>query len=42
MNCSEVCPQRLESAHAIEMVRLKMLNGHKDGALQVHPVPPIR
>lgn len=26
MNCSEVCPKGLEPSHAIEMIRLKMLN----------------
>lgn len=42
MNCSEVCPKGLEPAHAIEMIRLKMLNVDKEGGLEVHRVPPIR
>jgi succinate dehydrogenase / fumarate reductase, iron-sulfur subunit len=42
MNCSEVCPKGLEPAHAIEMIRLKMLHVDKDGALETHRVPPIR
>jgi succinate dehydrogenase / fumarate reductase, iron-sulfur subunit len=42
MNCSEVCPKGLEPAHAIEMIRLKMLNVDKKDGLEVHRVPPIR
>jgi succinate dehydrogenase / fumarate reductase, iron-sulfur subunit len=42
MNCSEVCPKGLEPAHAIEMIRLKMLHVDKEGALEIHRVPPIR
>ncbi len=42
MNCSEVCPKGLEPAHAIEMIRLRMLKVEKAGGLEVHHVPPIR
>ncbi|MHB1198985.1 MAG: succinate dehydrogenase iron-sulfur subunit [Polaromonas sp.] len=42
MNCSEVCPKGLEPAHAIEMIRLRMLKIEKAGSLEVHHVPPIR
>ncbi|MBK5206322.1 MAG: succinate dehydrogenase iron-sulfur subunit [Polaromonas sp.] len=42
MNCSEVCPKGLEPAHAIEMIRLRMLKIEKTGSLEVHHVPPIR
>jgi succinate dehydrogenase / fumarate reductase, iron-sulfur subunit len=42
MNCSEVCPKGLEPAHAIEMIRLKMLDVDKKGALGIHRVSPIR
>ena len=43
MNCSEVCPKGLEPAHAIEMVRLKMVKKDGDsGALLTHPVRPVR
>ena len=42
MNCSEVCPKGLEPAHAIEMIRLRMLQVGKDGGLETHRVPPIR
>lgn len=42
MNCSEVCPKGLEPAHAIEMIRLRMLKIEKAGSLEVHHVPTIR
>lgn len=42
MNCSEVCPKGLEPAHAIEMIRLKMLGIDKVDSLEVHRTPPIR
>ncbi|NMM76969.1 succinate dehydrogenase iron-sulfur subunit [Acidovorax sp. SRB_24] len=43
MNCAEVCPKGLEPSHAIERVRLKMLNKDGDGgALPTHAVRPIR
>src|SRR5574337_1996860 len=42
MNCSEVCPKGLEPAHAIEMIRLKMLGVDKTDGLEVHRPPPIR
>ena len=42
MNCSEVCPKGLEPAHAIEMIRLKMLGIDKVGGLEVHRTPTIR
>jgi succinate dehydrogenase / fumarate reductase iron-sulfur subunit len=42
-NCSEVCPKGLEPAHAIEMVRLKMVKKDGDsGALPTHPARPVR
>ena len=42
MNCSEVCPKGLEPSHAIERVRLKMINKDGDsGALPTHPVRPV-
>ena len=42
MNCSEVCPKGLEPAHAIEMIRLKMLKVEGKGGLPVHRVPTIK
>lgn len=42
MNCSEVCPKGLEPAHAIEMIRLKMLGVDKPDALEVHHPRAIR
>ena len=43
MNCSEVCPKGLEPAHAIEMVRLKMVKKDGDsGALPTHKPRPVR
>ena len=43
MNCSEVCPKGLEPAHAIEMVRLKMVKKNGDsGALPTHKPRPVR
>ena len=42
MNCSEVCPKGLEPSHAIERVRLKMINKDGDsGALPTHPGRPV-
>lgn len=43
MNCSEVCPKGLEPAHAIEMVRLRMVKKDGDsGALPTHKPRPVR
>ena len=43
MNCSEVCPKGLEPAHAIEKIRLNMLNLQGDGgALQMHSTSSLK
>ena len=42
MNCSEVCPKGLEPAHAIEMIRLRMVKVDGKGGLPVHRVPTIK
>ncbi len=36
MNCAEVCPKGLEPSHAIEKIRLRMLNVPIDGKLPTH------
>lgn len=42
MNCSEVCPKGLEPSHAIEMIRLKMLNIDTPRGLLVHSSAGIK
>ncbi len=42
MNCSEVCPKGLEPSHAIEKIRLRMLNMPIDGKLPTHPTSTIK
>src|SRR5665647_247702 len=41
MNCSEVCPKGLEPSHAIEMIRLKMLEIDTPGGVPVHRASAI-
>ena len=42
MNCAEVCPKGLEPSHAIEKIRLRMLNVEASGGLDTHTPPPGR
>ena len=43
MNCSEVCPKGLEPSHAIEMIRLQMIQKNDNtGALPMHEPRRVR
>lgn len=42
MNCSEVCPKGLEPSHAIEKIRLRMLNVQIGGKLPTHSTSSIK
>ena len=43
MNCSEVCPKGLEPSHAIEMIRLQMIQKNDNtGALPTHEPRRVR
>lgn len=42
MNCSEVCPKGLEPSHAIEKIRLRMINLQIHGKLPTHSTSSIK